>query len=763
MKLVRPDLGGTPALRSESPSLAAQEGRQIQYGMESIAQAGRAATTYFKELEKDRASTEMSLAFSKKMNELNELGEFISADQARELGVEDESMITDAKGEDREEIPIWEILPEYTKKQYDELTEEFGSQLSGSGNRQRWINARRQKAQEYYDKLDASRREQRFLREIARQEEAIDDAVQLQDYNLARSLAAGHPDPEKRLQLVQDVNKAEEVAVVNEAYLSGDPQAMEDVIESLKNDQYAGQLETVERTSYVNMLRAEQSRIAAASNTKRFMEFENMQKQYEVLKSLEDPRAFEALNQLEQLLLDNNMYDYKGKGWFAEELGSLTKLFKDAQDMAWVAPAFFSKDYGTIDQTDSKQIDEINKVVGAVLETAESTGDPTVINQAHAQIADAGVGVGVMPDVHKEMIRDLAQPNISLEDIQLYGAIYNQYATSGHPNLLNDLSDKDRLIAKEVFLASRAGANMEDAVRDIHARYSVMTEDAILQREKEFQNIEDSQHDVLKTELKNRVKAWYEKIPIASAVLRQFMEESFAEIGFQDQQDYNQLVRHYMLNGAEEDVALEVAFETWAANHTVSGVNGRAQRMRMAPEFIYGLDTEDLQYDFKKYVKDSIDPEDYSETGEYQMYPDMITLSEGQPSYVVFHEDENGMVNMMMDDEGNVLRYRPNKKQILQEAASRDLQRANNLRTLGYDPVARQEALDKYSNENMPRTLAERQQMGFEKASWESNMARAKKQAAKEQKIEQSRLRVVGERSREIAAESAILEDLDSQ
>jgi hypothetical protein len=758
MKLVRPDLGGTPALRSESPSLAAQEGRQIQYGMESIAQAGRAATTYFKELENDRASTEMSLAFSKKMNELNEFGEFISADQARELGVEDEDMITDAKGEDREEIPIWEILPEYTKKQYDELTEEFGSQISGSGNRQRWINARRQKAQEYYDKLDASRREQRFLREIARQEEAIDDAVQLQDYNLARSLAAGHPDPEKRLQLVQDVNKAEEVAVVNEAYLSGDPQAMEDVIKSLNNKEYAGQLETVERTSYVNMLRAEQSRISAAANTKRFMEFENMQKQYEVLKALEDPRAFEALNQMEKLLLDNNMYDYKGKGWFAEELGSLTKIFKDSNDMAWVGPAFIAGDYAALDSTDTDQIDAVNKFVDQYIAMAEESGDPTKIAQTHAFFADSAVKTGIMPKVHKEMIRDLAQPNISLEDIRQYGAIYNQYATSGHPNLLKDLSDKDRLIAKEVFLASRAGANMEDAVRDIHARYSMMSEDAIEQREREFANIEDSQHNVLKTQLESRLKSWIAKVPGVSSVFRGLMKESFAEIGFQDQQDYNQLVRHYMLNGADEDVALEVAFETWAANHTISQVNGRTQRMRMAPEIMYGLESEDIRENLNSYVKSAIEAEDYIESGEYQIYPDMITLSEAQPSYVVFHEDDNGMIDMVMDDEGNVLRYRPDKNKIIREKTRVETEEAKRMQTLGMDKYRIEKLLEEEETDPL---AVETLQGNRDGSTWEENMARSK--AAKERKIEQSRLQVIDERSREIAEERTILEDLYKQ
>lgn len=758
MKLLRPSLGGVQSLRSENPSVAMREGQQIQRGMESIASVGRSATRYFNALDIDEASTDMSLAYSDFINKVQEVGETMTAEQAREFGYDGPNLLGEDM-EDREDVELWEVLPDIAKKKYDELTEKFASRIPGQANRQEWTNARKEQSQRMYTDMLQQQQDAYFERKVQKKERAIEQAKIIGDWQLARSLAASHPDPSVRQEQIDEVNYAKEVASIHEAYNSGDLEAMQEEISRLTSDEYEGRLTTVERTSNANMLRAEQGRIQNSNRVKRFTEYEDLRKSYEVLKALEDPRAFDALNSMEQMLVNNGMQEYAPKGFFATELGQLTKIFVDLENLSHVDSAWAAGDYSAIDTTNNDHVNRINKLVDQTIQAARESGDATTIFQAHAVNIDRAISTGVLPNHYKEAIRDLAQPNISQAHIREYGTIYNQLATSGHPNILSDMSERDRLIAKEVFLASRAGADMEETLRDIHGRYRTMTEDAITEREKQFKNLADSQgNDILGKQLRSRSESFLQKVPIVGSMLSPFMKEAFSEISYQDQQDYNQLVRHYMLNGADEEVAFDAAFDTWAVNHTVSAVNGRGQRMRMAPEYIYGLETEDLRVDFEDYVKSAIDPADRKSSGNYQMYPDMVTLGQQKPSYVVFHENENGILDMVVDDEGNVLRYQPDKDRINNRALKANTDRARNLRELGYDPVALEKLVDESNIRPLPTEML---QGGLDQTNWDENMARSR--AAKKERQRQSRIRVIDERSDQIAEDRRLIQSLESQ
>jgi hypothetical protein len=703
------------------------------------------------QLEQDQTDTDMSLELSQWWNDATS-SEYIDADRARELGVDNPSLL-DANQEDRTEIPLWEVLPEAAKKKYTELIDKYGKNISGYGSRQRWVNDKTIAGQEVYDKLIASQRQEFFKESIVKQDRSINAAVQAGDFSLARSLASSHPDVASREDKLLDIDFQEETAGVHNTVQSENIKDMLAYADQLSDPEYKGPFNEVQQTAAINLLKSSAQRLIDKQEASRIRQFDQLRTQYTVARDTEAPEAWSLLSEMYHYLDRTGNMDYVSKSYFASEWGKLAKAEVNRSQDQDVGMAFLMGDYSNFDVTDREHKAAADKVVEAELSLAADVDREAGGNQAmeytNMRLLEASSRSGYIPSHYRNAIMDLNLPNVSTEDAIEASKYYN-YLSSKNPSLLSELPDNVRQTAAEVYSLSMAGKIDVDTVANIQQRYRDTDENTLNAREREFNSMYQDQKRPIDKYLENKIEGWSSVVP--NFIMDWFGKDATGAISDTSFTDFSMLTRHYMLNGSPPDQAMGLAWEDWSNNHQPSNVNGSPQFMRHSPEITTGMPSEDIRTDFHSYLQESImgfegNPKDY------YMYPDVRTASTGD--YQIYYKDpETGEIQMVMDPAVGYLRYKPNTKRMRERSLGQDIKSAKAKRALS--EAGYQGATKLYGN--IPKSFDER------KLRYEARrVEKMERKLEEKEKVLSSRRNVVDERAREISSERQILEDMSNE
>jgi len=173
-------------------------------------------------------------------------------------------------------------------------------------------------------------------------------------------------------------------------------------------------------------------------------------------------------------------------------------------------------------------------------------------------------------------------------------------------------------------------------------------------------NIDDNQRKSLKIIFKKDIDT--------DAILTELNNDKFDNNGWFDFSDlevtsklsnsFNKVFEHYYIatNGNAE-AAQELAYNKISKDWSVSEINGIKRVQFMPPESVnFGQKNNDwLQHDFQLFS------EKYgAKPSDFQLVTDVITVnSKNKKSWSVMKRDKYGMLTLLRDDDGNIVRYKP--------------------------------------------------------------------------------------------------------
>lgn len=675
--------GSVQTLQGTNPRRYIEEGRNLQFAANQVAGLSRAVMRESIIRETDNASTNMSLEFSEFMQGLGEQ-EFITADDAREMGIESDALFDD-EGQDRQEIPVWEIAPDAVKQKYDQLTEKFAAKITGAGNREEWSNRRRLQGERLYSELLESSRESARAQAIRDHEFAITRAVQLGDPALALELAANHPNPQVREETVFKTQQGLENNAIQNAYQSQDPEQMIEMADYLRSDDYSGSLTEQQRTNGFNMLRAEASRLSQVQEAKRIMPAQRLMEGFEISMAAGNVAgAAKALNDLEAYLIENDRYDYVGKDYFPSRKARITAAITEQEEELNPQIEYFMRgDHQLFQATNSKATTAVNNFINDIMEDVTlglRSGEYSVeqVQEMVQDITTASAKSNFIPTAIKEMFVDSNRVAANPQEVMAAAGIYNQLKVQ-NPILVKQVDDNTRYIMEEVYNAATGGISSPDVIKEIKERYARADERTLERREQLYKQLPlegpNSPQEFMRDRLNG--SAWipnvFESIwnPAVDAIKPEVMSQAADEM--------DRLVRHHMMNGADAGTAKQMAYEDWLSNNQLTKVNGDWEFMKHSPEVMYGVSGEQVRSDLSGYLNTISSGEITSAEG-YYLQPDLVTDRDDEPTYALYHEREDGLMEMVIDQEGRPIRYKPDVMGIKVEAKKQELAKAKRMR-----------------------------------------------------------------------------------
>ena len=759
-KLMIPPRTGVQILQSPDPSIGLREGAAIQGASENIAGAARGVSEYFQAIEQDEASTNMSLEYSQSYNDMVS-EEYVNTDRAIELGAQDSPNLWDEDEEGnvvpREEIPVWEILPEVAKKKYDRLTEKYARKISGTGNRQMWANRRKVAGEQMYSEMLANQREAFFQQKVTNTDAAIQAAQDSQDYGLMIALAGSYPIIEKREEMVKKVKEVAEVDSYHRAIQSQDPNIMIQLADWIKNSGDSSNLSEDKQTAWMNTLLNTAKSIVNDKQTKVLEQADQLRTTYEAQLATDDPSAAVTLNNIQTFLQEAGDPHYFGKAWYAKEVGRLVKKEVEWQEKQTTVAAFMSASqggYSLIDVTDSDTKDTLDEFAERRIGEAFQTGGEPAANETMVQIVRNSAASGYLPKFFKTQMNMLNSPAITPQHAKMVTGIYDAIMSSNQM-LLHGVDEKTIMMASSLHKMSVAGVDMMEGFKQLQANMRTRTmDDQDALRNEVTKYIGDSKTpNTGMLEAKIRTS---KGVPFVPAIVEQLFTDLDSNAGVSStmRNAYDSLVEeYYVMNGGDLDVAQDAAFTRLINTWQVSNVNGKKQFMRDAPEFVYNQPAEKITEDFHSWLQElspDINPE---EMHNYFIRPDIATSQENRPGYSVFKIGATGMPVPVTTNGGMTnLRYRPRIEQIVKNNAERKALEARRERDW-------QRALEEGRSANKPEhTLTKEEQMILDKR--DKGMEDDLYDAGELGREMDSRVRIIEERSQQQGQDRELLQDL---
>jgi hypothetical protein len=669
-KLIRPRLGPVQELQGVNPGVYLREGQEIQRASRAISGLANDAMNMFQQQEQDDATTEASLEFSNWHNEIDPDGTgYVSTERALELGAEDNNKLyrtEDGEQTEREDIPLWQIMPEITQKKYNQIIEDKSAGISGGGNRSEWLNRRREQGQKIYDDLEKEQRVQMFKHRVQKSEDAIEAAHMAQDHALAISLASAYPIPEEREKMVKEAKFRAETDTYHNIMQTQDPAQMLAAADEIKSDSYSGALSEAQQTAWVQQLTNMAKVHTATASKERSLELDR------ALSNIENGigqgiYGQADLDRFHQGLSDAGRLDYVPKGWYSDQqkriLETQNTLLEEQRREENVIRAMSG--LSVVDPEDADDVEAVNRVAESLIITAGE--DP---EEAQNRLVTLAGTTGVLPDILRTTFLTAGNSEIPADQVALAARMYNRIYTEA-PNVLGDVPQKSRLFLEQVYQYGRGGQIPQEAIQSIRDNMALNTPDVIKMR--------TERADKLLTET-GEMGSWFE-----DRITKDRRYEGFFQLientttSDSMRLDFESKFRQYMVMGADSpEVAAEAAYNDMSASYQRSEVNGKKEIMRDAPEARYNLTTKQIRTDLNNQLM-----EDFGlsaeEAGGMIIKPHPQTQFEKKPTYQVYSVDEYGMLHPQRDQYGQYVRFRPDVESIKKER----------------DVAAKQEAIEK--------------------------------------------------------------------
>lgn len=762
-KLLQPFMGAVQPLRAaRTPAQEMQRGNLIQSTFEDIASVSRRGMNYAQQLEQEEASTNMSIEYSKAYNEI--LAEpYISMDRAIELGADDGEYLyekdDDGNLNPRQEIPVWEILPDVAKKKYDKLTERYAEKISGGGHRQEWVNRRKVAGEEMYSNLIAAQREEYFNQKVADADFAMEEARRLGDYGLMSALAQTYPVVEKREALTQEVRSIAEQDGLHRALQTQDPETMMQMAEWLRDPENPSTLSEQEQTAWIQTLQNTARSLVTTSQNKILEEADQLRVLYETQLAMEDPSALITLSQIQRTMSAAGDPHYFGKAWFAREVGKMTTMQMEWQKKREIAAAFNAAPqggYATLDVFDPDTRDTLDEYAVRTIGQAAEEGGPAAAHQRMVEVIHKSAAAGYLPQYFKTQLNMLNSPAISPEHARTVAGIYEAVMASNQM-LFKDMDDKTLMMAGATYNMVRSGVDVNEGIKQLRMMFASRTPDEMQALDREvtqYLNKETTPNaGMLESKVRQAKGTLAERLPIINAL---YSDLSTMGVGRTMQTAYDNLTKQYfIMNGGDLELAQDAAFTRLINTWQVSNVNGSKQYMRDAPEFAYNLPADEIRGDFHRWMGEISEDFNPEEKGNYILQPDLRTHQEHQPSYAVFKISPTGMPVPVTVNNGAHLRYRPRTKEILKRNKLQEVlvnRRRREIESLGDYKYEKLQSNETPQGNKIPRLHSN---------LWNPKRAqqRATEREEEKQTEQQSRMKVVEERAQQMASDREVMKD----
>ncbi len=276
---------------------------------------------------------------------------------------------------------------------------------------------------------------------------------------------------------------------------------------------------------------------------------------------------------------------------------------------------------------------------------------PDVVAKVVRYVAD----FGIMPESLRAGLRGSLRSGTVDQKVQA-ADIIDRFNTE-NPAVLNDMADEDIEVGVMVARAVRAGEDPEQAV--------ALAETAIYQADPKLREV---RREVLREETNTNREWLTSHVPGPTFLLRAFAGDSLrrAEIPDSMVADFNALFAlRFLSSDADVDTLRTATLGKLAKTWAVTNVDGSNRWMRYAPEALYGFGDdhtwmrEQLFADIKASGlvdnRRTIDDRVRIAATEETARPPRNEA----PTYAVMLQDDDGVFQPLIDDQGRPLRWRP--------------------------------------------------------------------------------------------------------
>lgn len=701
--------GGVQQLRGSNVGVEIAKGQNIERAARTISGTADKAMNMFQDLEQNQNTADMSINYSKEMVDAGK-DPYISTARALELGANDDpSLYTmDDEGDqvEREDINIDEVMPEIAKAKYDRLTDKYGANISGGGNRQEWINRRRVAGEEMYQKLDEERNATQFKRMVDKYDSSIEMAKEAGDYSLALTLIDNHPtqDLVDKDKLMLGVRKASELNDVHTTIQNGNPADMMALAQQYRDEEFDGSFHgEPEQTAFVNLLEQSARSIVNAEKTARIKYIDSMNERFEVQMALKDSAgAMESLMTMQMYLEETGEVEYFDKQFFPARLGRITAMGGDIANYEDQRAAFLSA-YSTekkngLDPTDKDTQDNLNAVVNTSIAEANEMdrqgGGGQYTAAAHQGMIKSSSATGFMPDFYEEKFDRINNGFATPEEVVEASVYYAEFAEQA-PYLLGRMSDTAKAQMERVRGVNLAGMDPTKALEGLHTIGQTQTPETQQHLAQQWNKIQlSSNGQYVSNSLKTKVSKSDRWAFSPGRVWDEFAQDS-SDMGIPADMevDYSSLVEHYYtLNGGVLAEAENAAYNDLTKTWQPSGVNAQQRWMRRSPEIAYNMESADINHQRNLWLSENVEEFSWAESSRYMLVDDLQSTTETQPRYTVWYLDSNDIPRPVGVDGTDAVRWRPNPQQAYAEQRKIDMRNAeieDQIEKLGYQASTR--------------------------------------------------------------------------
>ena len=644
---IKPRIGPAPDIKSpDSVQSALRKGQNIQRATAAISGLADSARASFQAMEQDEASTNMSLEWTDWYTQINEKP-IVNAEEAREMGYDGPNLL-DLEGNDREDVELWEILPDISKSKYDELTEKYGGGISGFGKRQEWKNTRKEAGARIYSEMETVRNEQFWQQKVEKHDDSYKRAVELGDYNLAVTLAQTHPVPEKRKELEEQAKKSGFTDSFQRAIQTGNPQIMEEQAEWIREGGADGVLTESEQTKWIQQLENNAVRYTEQANTQRSFEQDLARANLEVAieNGLAGPADIEAFAQ--QAYADGMPMP---KTWMGTQLKKYNEIYQEqVKTMQMVQLATQAANgAAVVDPTDSDQVNGVNTLATMIMSGSDMYGDLSN-EQRISRVVDLATKTNVLPKPLAMILRAPANDAIAPEQLVASANAYYELA-SKKSSLIEQVPAEAKLMMAFAYNNTTSGILTPDSIKEYRAQMQNVSPQMRQARKKRLGdertngNVEAKFMGFMDDDPTYDTWDQFEAIP---------SERMYA--------DFNHRLDYYTTFAGLTDDVYEAAWNDVSSAYGVTEVGGDRRAMKFPPEQVYGIDATTLDKDVKAFIKENFDyvPEDI------QLQAHSTTHFMAQPTYNVMARDpDTGLMMIQFDEESGLpMMWKPNLERI---------------------------------------------------------------------------------------------------
>lgn len=228
-------------------------------------------------------------------------------------------------------------------------------------------------------------------------------------------------------------------------------------------------------------------------------------------------------------------------------------------------------------------------------------------------------------------------------DQRVMAAEIIEQIAENRPTVLNQFTERDRIIARQISENINAGIPLEQAVEFADSN---IFERGTPEYKTRLQSFKDSQAKFSEGNFTRVFRNDPSEIPAGMIA------------------DYDTLhKKYYMDGGLTIEGSEKMAIETVTNNWGITNVGGEPRWMKHAPELRYDNGTdpkwinEQLVADVLEQGQMAEDLDDFTDSLFIEIAPEAVT--ERDPFYLVFTRDENGMISPLLDPNGSQQVFKP--------------------------------------------------------------------------------------------------------